>query len=114
MPVPLRVLIVEDCEDDAQLVTSELSNGGFEVEFERVEMASAMLAALPRRAWDAVIADYSMPQFSGIAALELLKGFDADVPFILVSGSIGEEHAVAAMKAGAHDYIMKDKLKRLV
>ena len=73
-----------------------------------------MRAALGRQPWDVVIADYSMPRFSGLAALELLKASGKGVPFIIVSGTIGEEEAVAAMKAGAHDYIMKGNLARLV
>ncbi|MGA2018757.1 MAG: PAS domain S-box protein, partial [Opitutaceae bacterium] len=81
---------------------------------ERVETAEAMLAALGRQPWDVVIADYKMPHFSGIAALKLLQASGKDLPFIIVSGTIGEEVAVAAMKAGAHDYIMKEKLARLV
>ena len=114
MDVPLRVLLVEDSEDDALLLLRELRRGGYEPLIERVDTAGDMEAALDERGWDLVIADHSMPKFSSSAALELLrhKGF-VDLPFIIVSGRIGEDAAVAAMKAGAHDYIMKDNLARL-
>jgi two-component system, NarL family, sensor histidine kinase UhpB len=114
MGVTLRVLLVEDSEDDALLLLRELRRGGYEPLGERVDTAEAMETALDEREWDLVIADHSMPAFSSLAALELLrsKGF-ADLPFIIVSGHIGEDVAVAAMKAGAQDYIMKDNLARL-
>src|SRR5215218_7643624 len=114
MGVPLRVLVVEDYEDDALLLLRELRRGGYDPVSERVDTAGAMETALDEREWDLVIADHSMPAFSSSAALELLrsKGF-ADLPFIIVSGHIGEDVAVAAMKAGAQDYIMKDNLARL-
>lgn len=110
---PLRVLIAEDSEDDALLLTRALRHHGFEPEFERVETAPAMASLLTARPWDVVIADYSMPQFSGLEALAVLKRSGLDIPFILVSGTIGESRAVEAMKAGAHDYVMKDNLHRL-
>jgi PAS domain S-box-containing protein len=112
--VPLRVLLVEDSEDDALLLMRELRRGGHEPLCERVDTAAEMEAALDERVWDLVIADHSMPAFSSSAALELLKskGF-VDLPFIIVSGQIGEDAAVAAMRAGAHDYIMKGNLARL-
>jgi two-component system, NarL family, sensor histidine kinase UhpB len=114
MGVPLRVLLVEDYEDDALLLLSELRRGGYDPVYERVDTAGAMEAALDEREWDLVIADHSMPAFSSFAALELLrgKGF-TDLPFIIVSGQIGERVAVEAMKAGAQDYLMKDNLVRL-
>jgi PAS domain S-box-containing protein len=114
MGVPLRVLLVEDYEDDALLLLRELRRGGYDPIHERVDTAEAMEAALEEREWDLVIADHSMPAFSSSAALELLrgKGF-ADLPFIIVSGQIGEQVAVEAMKAGAQDYLMKDNLARL-
>src|SRR5829696_7478109 len=114
MGVPLRVLLVEDYEDDALLLLRELRRGGYDPVYERVDTAGTMEAALDEREWDLVIADHSMPAFSSFAALELLrgKGF-TDLPFIIVSGQIGERVAVEAMKAGAQDYLMKDNLARL-
>jgi two-component system sensor histidine kinase UhpB len=114
MGVPLRVLLVEDYEDDALLLLRELRRGGYDPVYERVDTEEAMEAALEEREWDLVIADHSMPAFSSSAALELLrgKGF-TDLPFIIVSGQIGEQVAVEAMKAGAQDYLMKDNLARL-
>jgi len=110
----LRLLIVEDSETDAALVVRDLRRAGYDVKFERVETATAMGAALEQQTWDLVIADYSLPQFSGPAALELLQSTGLDVPFIIISGSVGEEVAVAVMKSGAHDYVMKYNVKRLV
>jgi len=110
----IRVLIVEDSENDALLLVRELRRSGFEPAFARVDTTDAMAAALAKQTWDLVIADYTMPHFSGIAALELLKQIGLDIPFIIVSGSIGEDVAVAAMKAGAHDYMMKGNLQRLI
>src|SRR5215210_3762096 len=114
MSTPLRVLIVEDSENDTLLLLRELRRGGYEPDYERVDTAATMEAALDRRDWELVISDHSMPSFSSSAALELLrrKGF-VDTPFIIVSGRIGEDAAVAAMKAGAQDYVMKDNLARL-
>jgi two-component system, NarL family, sensor histidine kinase UhpB len=114
MGAPLRVLLVEDSEDDALLLLRVLRRGGFDPTWERVDTAAAMEAALEGRGWDLVISDHGMPAFDSSAALELLrrKGF-VDLPFIIVSGQIGEDAAVAAMKAGAHDYLMKDNLARL-
>jgi PAS domain S-box-containing protein len=114
MNKPLHCLIVEDSENDALLVVRQLRTGDYDVTWERVETAEAMRAALGRQRWDIVIADYQMPRFSGLAALELLKASGKGLPFIIVSGTIGEDQAVAAMKTGAHDYIMKGKLARLV
>jgi PAS domain S-box-containing protein len=114
MAKPLRVLLIEDSEMDAQLLIRELRRGGYEVTFERVDTAAAVTAALAGSGWDIVIADFTMPNFSAPAALELLQKSGIDLPFIIVSGSIGEDIAVAAMKAGAHDYMMKGELKRLI
>src|SRR5712692_3738778 len=113
MATPLRVLIVEDSEDDALLLIQDLRRAGYDPAFGRVDSASAMRAALDAQPWDVVIADYTMPRFGALAALALLRDTDLDLPFIVVSGNIGEELAVDAMKAGAHDYIMKDHLARL-
>ncbi|HEX9867005.1 MAG TPA: response regulator [Candidatus Tectomicrobia bacterium] len=114
MGVPLRVMIVEDQEDDALLLLRVLRRAGYDLTFERVDTAGTMEAALDRQAWDIIIADYTLPEFNGLAALALVKARGLDLPFILVAGSIGEEIAVAAMKTGAHDYIMKNNLSRLI
>lgn len=111
---PLRVLLVEDSEDDAELLAYELECSGYELIYERVDTASTMNAALDQQTWDMIIADYTLPSFSAPAALTLLQERQLDLPFIIVSGTIGEDIAVAAMKAGAHDYLMKGKLARLV
>src|SRR5687768_18457793 len=100
MGKPLKVLIVEDSEDDALLLVRELQRGGYEVEFERVETAEAMQSALTQKTWDLVLSDYSLPKFSALQAVEVLRASGLDVPFIIVSGTIGEETAVAALKAG--------------
>jgi diguanylate cyclase (GGDEF)-like protein len=114
MPRPLRVLIVEDSENDALLLLRGLWRGGFEPQFERVDTPDAMAAALKSQAWDVVISDYSMPHFSGLAALWVLKQSGLDIPFIIVSGTIGEDVAVEAMRAGAQDYVMKSNSQRLI
>jgi two-component system, cell cycle sensor histidine kinase and response regulator CckA len=114
MPATLRVLIVEDNPDDTELLVRELRRGGYEPVHERVDTAAAFEAALDRQTWDVILADYTLPGFSGLAALGLLRRRGLDTPLLLVSGSIGEDLAVEALKAGANDYLMKDKLKRLV
>jgi sigma-B regulation protein RsbU (phosphoserine phosphatase) len=114
MPTPLKVLIVNDSEDDALLLSLELKRGGFEVNYHRVDTERDMINALKSETWDLVISDYTMLNFSGPDALKVLKWQGFDLPFILVSGKVGEETAVEAMKAGANDYILKDKLARLV
>ncbi len=110
----LRLLHIEDSEDDALLILRELRRGGYEVTFERVENAAALANALAEKTWDIILSDYSLPGFSGTHALQALKQSGLDLPFIFVSGAVGEDMAVALMKAGAHDYIMKENLKRLV
>ena len=110
----LRVLIAEDSEDDAMLIVRELRRGGYEPMMRRVESAAEMQSALERGKWDLIITDHNMPSFDSADALRLAREYDPNIPFILVSGSIGEEIAVDAMKAGAHDYVMKDNLKRLL
>jgi PAS domain S-box-containing protein len=114
MPKLLRVLIVEDSEDDAFFTVQELARGGFDPEFERVETLASLDCALDRQVWDVVISDHSLPGFTSFQALELIKQRQRDIPFIIVSGVIGEETAVKAMKAGANDYVMKNALRRLV
>ena len=109
----LRALIADDSENDVLLLLRLLRKAGYEPVYERVWNAPAMKAALQRQTWDIVISDYEMPNFGGFEALQLLKESGHDLPFILVSAVVSEETAVAAMKAGAHDYIMKRNLARL-
>ncbi len=109
----LRLLLVEDSENDARLILRELKRGGYDVSRERVQTAADMAAALEKTTWDVVLCDYAMPGFSAPDALALIKEKGLDLPFIIVSGAIGEDVAVEAMKAGAHDYIMKDRIARL-
>ena len=115
MGVPLKVLVVEDSENDTLLLARELRRGGYDPLYRRVETAAEMEAALAEDDWELVVSDHSMPRFSSLAALELLRsrGF-VDLPFIIVSGQIGEDAAVEAMKSGAQDYIMKSNPARLV
>jgi signal transduction histidine kinase len=110
----LRVLFVEDSLADAFLLERALTRGGFNVVSERVDTAEQMLRALEQREWDLILCDHSMPQFSSPAALKILQEKKLDLPFIIVSGHIEEEMAVSTMDSGAHDYIMKDRLARLV
>ena len=114
MSTSLKVLIVEDSPDDAALVLRELRRGGYEPVWERVETAEAMNAALEHAEWDVILSDYTMPHFSALQALETLKSKQLDIPFIIISGTIGEETAVLALKAGAQDYLIKGRLARLV
>jgi two-component system, cell cycle sensor histidine kinase and response regulator CckA len=114
MGVPIRVLIAEDSEDDTALIVRELVRGGYDVHFQRVDTADALQTAWEAQEWDLVISDFSMPHFSGSDALELIRKIKADVPFIFVSGTMGEETAVDAMRNGAQDYLVKSNLKRLV
>jgi PAS domain S-box-containing protein len=110
----LRVLIVEDSEDDMLLILRELRRAGYMITYVRVDTPETMVAALDQQPWDIVIADYSLPAFSAPEALKLLQWRKLELPFIIVSGTIGEDIAVAAMKAGAHDYLIKGNLTRLV
>jgi len=110
----LRVLFVEDQERDVVLLVRELSRGGYAPVYERVECADSMRAALLRGTWDLLISDYSMPRFSAPAALEVLQDSGLDIPFIIVSGTVDEEVAVVSMRAGAHDFMSKDRLDRLL
>jgi signal transduction histidine kinase len=114
MSKSLSVLLVEDSERDALLIAHELRNHDYTLWLKRVMSETGFVTALKEESWDVILADYSLPQFGATAALKLLQKSGLDLPFIIVSGAIGEETAVAAMKAGAHDYIMKDKLARLV
>jgi response regulator RpfG family c-di-GMP phosphodiesterase/putative methionine-R-sulfoxide reductase with GAF domain len=111
---PIKLLLVEDSDDDAQLILRELQRGGYEVEFERVETAEEMRSALTQQSWDLIISDYSLPQFNAPAALATLQDMKIDLPFIITSGTIGEETAISALKAGAHDFVIKGNLARLI
>jgi len=113
MDKPIRVLIVDDSEDDGLLLLRQLKNGGYNPTYGQVDTAEAMNEALDRQTWDIILCDYSMPGFSATAAFDLYKEKGFDLPFIIVSGTIADETAVAAMRAGAHDYLMKDNLARL-
>lgn len=109
----LNVLIVEDSEFDAQIMANLIRKGGQNVVSRRVDTAETFRAALQEQAWDVILADYNLPVFSAPEALTLLQESGLDIPFLIVSGGIGEATAVAAMKAGAHDYLMKGNLQRL-
>lgn len=113
MTKQLRALIVEDSQSDALLLLRELRKAGYELQHQRVDNARDMQSALEKQTWDIILSDFSMPDFSATAALELVQGQQLDVPFIIVSGTMGEEAAVAAMKAGAHDYFPKGRIARL-
>lgn len=110
----LYVLVAEDTEDDYELLMRELRKAGYEPLSQRVDTAEAMSAALEEQAWDIVFSDWSMPQFDALGALAVLKDKGVDLPFIIVSGTIGEDVAVRAMRAGAHDFLLKNRLARLV
>jgi PAS domain S-box-containing protein len=110
----IRVLVVEDSEDDAKLAMLMLRRGGFEPTYKRVQDAESLRAAIADERWDAVLSDFRLPHFSGVDALKIFRTSGLDIPFIFVSGTIGEETAVEAMKAGASDYVMKQNLARLV
>jgi PAS domain S-box-containing protein len=110
---PLRVLIVEDSENDALLLLRELERGGYEPISDRVETPEMMLKALAGSEWDVIISDYSMPRFSAPEALKMVREAGLEAPIIVVSGKVGEEAAIETMKAGAHDFLTKDNLARL-
>ncbi len=114
MGIPLRALIIEDSESDELLLLRELKRGGYDVTHRRIETAADMTNALDTQKWDIVISDYSLPQFDAPAALHLLQSKQIDLPFIIVSGTVGEDIAVASMKAGASDFFSKNSLQRLV
>jgi len=111
---PLSILLIEDSEDDAALILREFKRNNIEVCSNCIETREELHYYLQKQHWDIIISDYSLPRFNGLAAIAELKKSKLDIPLILVSGTIGEEVAVLAMKAGAHDYIMKDNLRRLV
>jgi diguanylate cyclase (GGDEF)-like protein len=113
MPRTLQALIIDDSPNDAELILRELKRHGYAPQAVRIDTPAALHQALDGKTWDIIIADYAMPRFSGLDALLIVQEKRPDIPFILVSGSIGEDMAVAAMKSGAHDYIMKDRMARL-
>lgn len=114
MSTPLRVLVVEDSEDDTLLLIDQLQLGGYEPDYQRVQTAEEMTQALNTREWDIVIADWVMPFFSGPSAIRLLQGLRPDIPIIVSSGIIEETFIAQAVKEGAFDYVLKDRLKRIV
>src|ERR1700752_2262676 len=109
---PLHLLIAEDNPSDAELMLRELGRAGFDPDWKRVETEADYLRELDSKI-DIILSDFSMPQFSGLRALEILKKHKLDIPFIIVSGTIGEDIAVKAMRGGASDYLLKDRLARL-
>lgn len=113
MAKPLRVLIAEDNEADAELLLRRLRRGGYEVAHRRVDTPEDLGDALDRQSWDVVLSDYTMPRFEAPEALKVFQARGLDIPFIIVSGAVGEETAVAAMKAGAADFVRKDNLSKL-
>jgi two-component system cell cycle sensor histidine kinase/response regulator CckA len=113
MATPLRVLIVEDSEDDAVILLHELKRGDFDITAKRVDSQATMEAALDSEEWDLIISDYSLPQFGGKEALKIYQSRRLEIPFISVSGAMGEEIAVEMMRAGVHDYVMKSNFTRL-
>jgi len=113
MAVDLNILIVEDSEDDCELLIRELRRGGYNPIYLRVDSKTAMVQALQNRRWDLILSDFALPGFTGAGALAVWKELDLDIPFIVISGAIGEETAVTMMKAGASDYLMKQNLARL-
>ena len=114
MEIPIHILIIEDNESDAALIIRHLKKSDKNIICDVIETALQMESALEKQEWDFVICDYSLPQFNALTALKILQSSKIDIPFIVVSGTVGEETAVGLMKAGVHDYIMKDNLARLV
>jgi len=113
MSEPYRVLFIEDCAQDAWLALRQLARDGFQLECEQVDSADRMKTALAANTWDFILCDYYLPGFDALAALALYKESGLDIPFIVLSGRIGEEQAVKSIKAGAHEYVMKDNLAQL-
>lgn len=113
MKIPLKVLIVEDSKDDAELLLYALKQSGYQPSYALVQNASGMRSQLERQQWDLIVSDYVIPGFGGMSALQVLQDSGQEIPFIIVSGKIGEDVAVEALQAGAHDYLLKDRLTRL-
>lgn len=113
MSAPVRVLLIEDSENDALLILNELRNGGFDPSWERVDTAGALRAAFETKTWDLIISDIEMPQLDIMEVVAIRNESCADVPFIIVSGTFGEDGATAALKRGVSDCLHKGDLKRL-
>jgi PAS domain S-box-containing protein len=114
MGIPLKVLMIEDSEDDCELLIRQIRKGGYDPQYLRIDSEHALKHALDEQGWDIVLCDYSLPRFSGSEALKVFKKYNLEIPFIVISGNIGEEVAVEMMRGGASDYLMKDKLARLI
>src|SRR6266542_2995989 len=112
MSTPIRVMLIEDSEDDALLIQRELSRGGFEPSLERIKTEEELRAALNQK-WDVIISDYTLPSFNVLEALKIFQQENLDIPVIVVSGSVSETTVFEALKAGANDYLMKGNLMRL-
>src|SRR5512140_3457013 len=113
MGAGLRLLILEDDPLDAEMELAAIRSGGIACEATRVDTREAFREALQQGAWDLVLADYNLPGFTGLEALQLVRSLDASLPFILISGRLGEERAIESLKSGANDYLLKDNLARL-
>jgi len=114
MNIPINVLIIEDSDDDKELILRELNRGGYAPDFLCIQTKEDLNDALDSKVWDLILSDYVMPNFDGLSALKIVKNRNIDIPFIIISGTIGESVAVDAMRCGAHDYLMKDNLARLI
>ena len=114
MATVLRTLIIEDSEDDLLLLLRELKHGGYDMEYARVDTREQMVTEMEEKTWDLILSDYNLPTFSGVEALKVCRERDPDIPFIVISGAVGEEVAVGLMKSGAHDFVRKDNMSRLV
>ena len=114
MSKSIRALLVEHSDDDAQLLVREMRQGGYNIDHLRVETPAALSSALSEKTWDIVLAEYKMPNFNGTDALRLFKRAGLDCPFVIVSGAMSDETGAATMKAGAHDYLLKENLTRLL
>jgi signal transduction histidine kinase len=113
MPTPLKLLILEDSASDAELEVGQLQTAGYDCDWQRVQTRKEFEACLDRADFELVLADYSLPSFDGLSALRLLRERGLEIPFILISGTLGEERAIESLKAGATDYVMKEGLERL-
>jgi DNA-binding NtrC family response regulator len=114
MKKKLFVLMIEDRVEDSEITARYLRKAGYEIIYQRVDTAAAMKSALQDKKWDVILSDYSMPEFDVPTALEIYREFGIDIPFIIISGAIGEEKAVELIKAGVHDYLLKDNMIRFV